>query len=417
MTITVTSSVEYRPKYRQVVSAGSTVVDQMTPSLAQLELTCTKTGVENPRWMSQVRNHTSATTGRTITDYRITGGFGSIVARWKRLFNGQLVNQWSEEHGQVLFASSLPTVPNSSTAADNEARRKFYKEAKDAQTGFRGLTFTGELRETLRMLRRPGQGLRRGLDDYLRRVKERTRRAKRSSFGRIVGETWLEHAFGWAPLLADIKAAGETLNRRRHRYEGSYTRVSGNGVSETATFDADLNARTDLVMRIYTRRLFRNRVSVLYYGEVRSVCPNPVLADMTLFGANFRELVPTAWELLPWSFLVDYFTNIGDILDAWSVRKSDISWCARSVKRLGERTLSECFVSKAYIESITPVHSWIEASVTTSPFRSVAQTLERSAATPALPSIQLEIPGFGTKWINLSALLLARNRTRRQMFQ
>jgi hypothetical protein len=28
----------------------------------------------------------------------------------------------------------------------------------------------------------------------------------------------------------------------------------------------------------------------------------------------------------------------------------------------------------------------------------------------------LEMPGLGTKWINMSALLAARNRTRRQLF-
>lgn len=395
---------------------GSTNVDALIFGGTTLTLTSTKTSGENPRWRSQVRAHRSAGTNRVITVYRQRGGYGSAINRWYRTINGALVEQWSEEHGQVLWATAAPTIPGTSTVADNHARMRFYKEAKSAQTGFRGLTSLGELRETLRMIRRPGKALRDGLDDYLKNVKKRSRRAKKSSLNKIVAETWLEHAFGWQPLISEITDACVTLNRRRYRYSGNYTRIVGYGEDRTDTFGPSLDARTDQFMRIYTRYMHVTNVSVKYYGEVRSVCENPIEADMTLFGANWRELVPTAWELMPWSFLADYFTNIGDILDSWSVRKSDISWAGKSVKQSQVRTLSEVYNSKSYVESVTPVTAWIENSINTSPLRLSVDKITRSNHTPELPSLQLEIPGLGTKWINMSALLLARNRTRRQLF-
>jgi hypothetical protein len=43
------------------------------------------------------------------------------------------------------------------------------------------------------------------------------------------------------------------------------------------------------------------------------------------FGLNLPDLVPAAWELVPWSWVVDYFTTVGAYLD--DVFSSDPSAC------------------------------------------------------------------------------------------
>jgi hypothetical protein len=268
------------------------------------------------------------------------------------------------------------------------------------------------------MLRDPGKSLRRGLDDYLKNVTKRSRRAKRSSLNRIVSETWLEHAFGWQPFISDIKSAGEGLNRRLNRFAGNYTRIYATGVTDEAEFYALGSDTVQPFLRIHSRVVDHRSASVRYYGQVRSVCENPIQADMTLFGANFREIIPTAWELIPYSFLVDYFSNIGDILDAWSLRKSDIAWAGRSIRLLAIRSWSEMpWISSTYTPSVVAGFvKWISREANVSFYRSVKRSIVRSNIIPALPSLQLEIPGFNSKWINMSALLFARNRTRRQLF-
>lgn len=413
-TITRTSVQRLRPRYLVSTNYPGQATGYYVNGTS-VDATDSKTSASNPHWRSQVRKHESATTSRVILNHSFTGGFGVAEVRWLRNEVQGPTERYSREDGQIWW-SGFPTLPAISAEADNMALAKFWKRAKEAQTAFRGLTFTGELRETLHMLRRPGQGLRRGLDDYLRNVQKRSRRAKKSSFGRIVSETWLEHAFGWQPLISDVKSAGEALNRRLNRFMGNYTRISGKGEVETSSF-AGISTRTDLYMRLHHRSLTKRKVSVRYYGQVRSVCENPVQADMTLFGTNWREIIPTAWELIPYSFLADYFTNIGDILDAWSVRKSDIAWVAKSVKRHAELTLNEAYIDKAYVPGIGGYLKDISRYVSSSYLRASTMAINRSAQAPMLPSITLEMPGFGSKWINMTALLGARNRTRRQLFQ
>jgi hypothetical protein len=398
------SALENGPANRRYVELGSSTWSD------------TKTSAANPKWRDQVRSHVSATTHRDTDVKTSRGGYGTAMVEW--YFGSSPSNlfpRFASQSGRLWIIGPPSTNP-SSTTANNQAIGKFWKRAKDAQTAFRGLTALGELRETLQMIRRPGQGIRRGLDDYLKSVKKRSRRAKKSSLDRIVSETWLENVFGWQPLISDIKSAGDALNRRLNRFAGNYTNISAKGEEKTVSYGAQFT-RSDFAIRHVYRYMTTSTVSSRWYGQVRSVAPNPMQADATLFGTNFREIVPTAWELLPWSFLVDYFTNIGDVLDAWSLRQSDIAWCSNTIKKTVEQTFAYHYLDLAYTDTMPlsyPVG--ITGSVSISPPAGKRVLTDRSPKDPILPSIRWEIPGLGTKWINMSALLAAKNRTRRQLF-
>lgn len=422
MTITRTSYYRIIPRYsidrfNDISPVPSVFHDDVivTQSPSQFN---SKTSTAMPGWRYRIRHHIGATTGRIIDQFKSSGGHGSAGVEFYHNTSPKGKTYASDYWvGHIVYPSSYPSLPSSSAAADNEARMKFYKQAKNAQTAFSGLTFLGELRETLHMIRNPGRALREGLDDYVKHVTKRARRANRRNLNRIVSETWLEHAYGWAPFISDIKSAGSALNRRLDRFASSYTRITGKGKAETASFDVSLNTQEDVWLQYVTRRLHRTINSVRYSAEIRSVNENPVQADMNLFGVSWGDIIPTAWELIPYSFLLDYFSNIGDILNAWSVRKVDIAWCNRSEQLRGIRTLSELRINKAYTQSaVSSFSSWLSAYIATSHFRSVRETITRGANTPAYPSFRLEMPGLGTKWINMSALLAARNRTRRQLF-
>jgi hypothetical protein len=51
-----------------------------------------------------------------------------------------------------------------------------------------------------------------------------------------------------------------------------------------------------------------------------------------LSGFSWTEFVPTAYELLPFSFVLDYFSNVGSVLSAGYASKGYTSWVSVSTR-------------------------------------------------------------------------------------
>lgn len=375
-----------------------------------------RVGDKVPEFRRKIRQHENATGLLQGEKWYYHGGYGTVYGSSYKNF------VWGTGQGDIRLSGHLVflykdwcPIPSYSDLADQQARAKFYKKAKAKQTAFRGLTFLGELGETLHMLRNPGRSLRRGLDDYLGAVTKRARGAKRSSLGRIVGDTWLEYAFGWMPMINDIKDAGAALNQRLERYQGSYAKVTATGKEERYDFAGSVRNQGYSILGVDWDAYRRSKFTHKYYGEVESVCPNPLQADMTLFGTNWREIVPTAWELMPYSFLVDYFTNIGDLIDAWSVRSSSIRWVSQT--RRADITVTSCNHTVRWepwkVGCVGPDTSMLSCS----PAVLRGKAVDRVGLSQVpLPSLTWKMPGMSTKWLNLAALAPNLNRTRKLLF-
>lgn len=374
-----------------------------------------KTSTNNPKWRRQVQLHQNATTGREIDESKWKDGFGYIEVRYWRNHASGKQERYNRAWG-VITPVGRPSIPSFSTA-ENLAKSRFWKKAKAQQTAFNGLTALGELAETLRMLRNPAQGLRRGLDDYLGAVTNRTRRANKRSLPGIVSDTWLEHVFGWQPLINDVRDAGEALNRRSNRYAGIYTRISGSATDEQASFSNVSNDGFMFGLNYVGKGLTKHYVSVRFYGQWKNECESPVEANTNLFGVNWRDIVPSAWELIPYSFLADYFTNIGDVLSAWSVRKSNIAWVSRTVNIRSVAKRHNVIIDYSQFPATVGLFlGYISKYADFGDSSCTRRYVHRKTESPGLPDFRLEMPGFGTKWINMSALLLSRNAARRQIF-
>lgn len=378
-----------------------------------------KTSAKCHNWRLKIIRHQSAVTFFDATKESYRGGYGIHYA-------------WGYAYGSVrgfypvsdtvtghLVSVGKPSLPSVSADADFAAGQAFYKKAKSSMTAFRSYTALGELRETLSMIRNPGKALRRGLDDYVKAAKKRTRRAPRKRLDGIISDTWLEYTFGWAPLISDVKSAGDALNRRLERYAGNYTRISGRSTAWDATF----NEPGTNIGEVYTKRRTGSRTlkryDVRYYGEVRSVCPTPKSADARLFGTDWRELVPTAWELLPYSFLVDYFTNIGDVLDAWTVRDEDFAWVGKTIRKVAIAQTTRSVPNPTDYLGLVRDDKPHGQELVVSPARFEVKSVSRRNVDPSsiLTPIRWEMPGFSTKWINMSALANGRRGYLRSAFK
>lgn len=136
---------------------------------------------------------------------------------------------------------------------------------------------------------------------------------KRKSFRRTQGQKrldyvtnkWLEYRYGWMPLVHSTYDALETLEKKvfggLHPVAGRSS-ASDNGckMSGSGSF-GDPSVRIDYNLR------YRTEVVVQF-----SLPSSKQIYDWTSVNP-----VGIAWELMPYSFVADWFTNIGDVLSSW----------------------------------------------------------------------------------------------------
>lgn len=402
------------------VSIAAQQSGKSVSNLADVTLSDSRVGDKSHNWRYNVRHHLNAASALTAWRKTYSGGVGSGLVEWTdiRYINGKNVpvRQWESLVGHIVTVPVTGELPPFSSATDEAARAKCIKKATGAMRAFSGATETLELREALRMLRHPAKRLRLAVRDHIKSISKSARRIKdRKARRSFIRDSYLEWVFGWTPSISAVKEAGSALNRRLERYQGSHTRVSG----QETLYDVSVSNAGDVgsgYLKYTYDREVHSTFSSRYYGEVRSVAKNPIYADMRLFGATWGDLVLAGWEIVPWSFVVDYFTNIGDVLDSWTLHNTDWAWLVNTrrrrymVKTTNPRIRWSAITSLAGYEPAYGHRGYISCS----PARWKSNEVVRS--TPLGPpsiGFDWELPGFGQKWLNLAALARTHNRAKR----
>jgi hypothetical protein len=303
--------------------------------------------------------------------------------------------------------------------ADNLAKRSFVSKAKSAQTAIQGGVFLGELRETIHLLRHPAQLLRKDLGSYLRTVKKRvgrvlgkTRKERILYINKKVSDHWLEYSLGWKPLVADIASAGKLLNRVILKDQGDRKFIAGFGKDNDASHVIPfvLGGNPNVIGSTFQTA----EVSVKYYGLMDIRCPRQV--SFRSLGLTPDEFFPTLWELIPYSFVVDYFTNIGDIISAASFTKTGIRWMAKGTRTSLVNHYKVIKAESTFVTHLGGSYPLYECSTRPSHATWANETVERAAFTGSLiPQLEFTIPGFANQWINMAGLLTASSATRKAL--
>jgi hypothetical protein len=373
-------------------------------------LTRTRTGEANPKWREQVKSGQNATTFMTGVFDNLNSSPGSVVQVTQQPGGGgpfYTITLTGELGAYIALNARIPGtwVPISSLVAYNRGLTSYLKKVNQVNVAFSGGVFLGELRETLKMIRNPAQGLRNILGAYANDLKRQKRKSPKN-WRKNLGSTWLEYAFGIVPLVSDIQDASKAWNRLVE--EPMFVPVRAVGVEErsnpTHTFDELLlsflgDAYSPGI--VHVQRAVDRAVCV-FRGYVKRESRATAAGKAQLFGFDPIQFVPTVWELLPWSFLIDYFSNIGDIIEAGCVSRSQIAWT--NVSNIVFQELIH--VVNAAPSSVQSGYApTMKLSGSTSTAFYTRRTITRNTPSDiGFPSLTLELPGREAQWANMTAL-------------
>lgn len=119
--------------------------------------------------------------------------------------------------------------------------------------------------------------------------------------GKDLGNTWLEYYFGWAPLIGDIYNAVDVLQRE---IPPDKIKVSASVKQKSSTIIEEGYSSSSTVSN-YT-------VSAKIGAYITVTNPNLLVANQL----GLVNPAVIAWELVPFSFLVDWFVNVKDVLSS-----------------------------------------------------------------------------------------------------
>jgi hypothetical protein len=374
-------------------------------------------GFKNPDWRDAVKNHRSATTpfDGTKRTWRVKRGeFHSRELRKPPYY--PMSFEIKERKCDVSGVTGGMPIPGSPPSEDatvaNAAVIGFLKKIRKQQRHFQSGVFLGEARETLHMLRNPARALRQRVGVYLEGLKKVPRRRLRNP--RYIADSWLEAQFGWLPFINDIKEASGILERQGRALQDDFVKIVFRSSKDTqVSLNYDVNNWSNIRIWVRSQRTVKHRTYVRYLGVLRVRNAGTPSVDAELLGFTWNEFVPTVWELVPWSFLIDYFSNIGDVIEAWTTCTSDLVWCNRTSVRT-RISRSESFIDLPTTKSAYWTGNecqgsaygnggWVEVR---------DKRFVRSVGLSDAPRISFEIPGFSKRWINIAALVSARRDLR-----
>jgi hypothetical protein len=247
----------------------------------------------------------------------------------------------SSGHYQTGY-NFIPPASNSTILNSllGQCETDFLNKVYQTGTTFSGGTFLGELAEAVRSIRHPADALKKQIVNYVQRVSRYRRNkgvASIRALNKAVAGTYLEATYGWIPLVHDIDDAAKAAARRLNYYPPSIRLFSSKTTSFTQT--KDLGAVDDGGnLGFYYDHRESHDIQVKYFGGF--LTRSDFSGGMTDFGLGFRNFVPTVWNLIPYSFVADYFTNIGDVINGLSAATSQLWYCGRSYKYTRSRVFN-----------------------------------------------------------------------------
>jgi hypothetical protein len=291
-----------------------------------------KNKVSNPGWRNQVAKGQSASTAYSVNGLVLVPAY---------VFCETHADTRSGYTFAVSDGECAPSLNNNVDASLKDLALTRLKRKLQSETGaMNAVVPVVELREFRSMiggLAHLATGAVKTLIDI--------KRTKGRSAAKYAADAWLTWSFGVKPMIKDAKDAAESLAKYIHRKDHS-VRLTG---SAQKIWHESKKANSIPGGFGCHMEGYMHSVHTLSYRYVAGFQLNLKSANdygvMPHFGLEFGSIIPTMWELLPYSWLVDYFTTAGSYLDdTFTSSGGTTSWCIQNRRYIVESETDVMFV-------------------------------------------------------------------------
>lgn len=395
-------------------------------------------GVSNPFWKSQIASNEGATTpfNSVLTTCEHVDGHLEFRGYVTALGDNPASFRMSGKRGALYvpdYHASVPGGSSSVTKAVSMASSKFYNKSAGIIKALEGGELIGETHKTAKAIigktnqmvglltqwKGRWNSFRSSFHGFASDSKRQSARRKRldrfsnreATFRKVMAfasDNYLEWKFGVDPLVKDVHALSQDLKEdftevETFKSNGSATEQGPNMSSISFGPLGGLVSASANTISIQTCQVqYKAAIVLRRYGV------GGLAERLGLSPSNF---LPTYYNLLPWSWLLDYVTNVGDIVQAIAFDPARIAWCNTTVRKILVTTT---------LSGVNPV---VNAGLTAhagypiaSPSRTVWTTklVNRNAQLPErIPELRFRLPDFQTeggrsRWLNVAAVLASQ---------
>lgn len=207
--------------------------------------------------------------------------------------HGALIPSWVLSQDDVDRLIDISATKAWSAAAGNETQI---------------LVFLAELKKTIHDLAHPLENLSKFLNKVLGDKRKDPRAfAKTLTVAEYLQREWLRYRFGIRPLISDIRGIVKAIRKDRRSgrrtARGFATNSRSSSVRKTIDHGGEFRTTYDLTID-HTCNV---RSGFVYDAE---------LSVRDSLGLQFQQIPATVWELISYSFVIDWFFNVGDWVNA-----------------------------------------------------------------------------------------------------
>lgn len=278
-----------------------------SPASSESLGTIVRTGTSNYRWRDQVKQKVDAT-----TNYVRRGIYHQAAnLRCDAMFDWPAYK--IRGFNRATFSQGHPTIDFTTSAADVDdlALTRIKRKLAISQGAFNSLIPLAELRDLRRTINSATTVSSKYLTEVLNRSKASS---KTSSLVDYAADKWLTYSFGVAPLVSDIEDLANAIQKRLSN-ETHLLRLVGSAGRSWFTSGKNIHAgcySADLFSSHYTKHTYKVR----YTGGINlAISSANSYSIASQFGFVKENFVPTLYELVPYSWLVDYFSTTGEFLE------------------------------------------------------------------------------------------------------